>query len=144
MTDISWISHQAQQIHGVFMSLFYVLITVLLCLGVFIEYFKWPLGGVPSFSTLVGRTLIAALLLNTYPQVSNTVAELSDALSRQLGDVNQFKVVLSHMGDQLKTLTFSYNPFVYVRMRFLSSHVQAQASHASSASRNERKVQESK
>ncbi len=108
MTDISWLSNQAHQIHGVFISIFYVLVTVLLLLGVFIEYFKWPLGGVPSFSVLVGRALIAALLLNSYSQVSNMIAEIADALSKQLGDLNQFKVVLSHMGDQLKTLSFSW------------------------------------
>ena len=108
MTDISWLSHQAHQVHAVFVSLFYVLVTVFLCLGVFIEYFKWPLGGVPAFSTLVGRALVAALMLHTYPEVSNTIADITDALSKQLGDLNQFKMVLSNMGDQLKTLTFSW------------------------------------
>ncbi|MBI2712609.1 MAG: hypothetical protein HYX41_07140 [Bdellovibrio sp.] len=108
MTDISWLSNQAHQVHGVFMSLFYALVTVLLALGVFVEYFKWPLGGMPSFSVLVGRALVAAILLHTYPQVSNTIADISDSLSKQLGDLNQFKLVLSSMGDHLKTLTFSW------------------------------------
>ncbi|MBI2712748.1 MAG: hypothetical protein HYX41_07850 [Bdellovibrio sp.] len=108
MTDISWLSSQAHQVHGVFMSLFYALVTVLLCLGIFVEYFKWPLGGMPSFSILIGRTLIAALLLHTYPEVSNTIADITDALSKQLGDLNQFKVVLTNTGAQLKTLTFSW------------------------------------
>ena len=108
MTDISWLSNQAHQVHSVFVSLFYALVTVLLCVGVFIEYFKWPLGGMPSFATLVGRALVAAIMLHTYPEVSNTIADITDTLSKQLGDLNQFKLVLSNMGDQLKTLTFSW------------------------------------
>lgn len=108
MTDISWLSQQAQQVHGVFMAIFYTLVTVLLCLGVFLEYFKWPLGGMPSFAVLVGRALIAVILLHTYPEVSNTIADVTDTLAKQLGDLNQFKVVLANAGDQLKTLTFSW------------------------------------
>ncbi len=108
MNDMNWISSQAHQIHGTFLSLFYVVITLLLSLGVFIEYFKWPLGGVPSFATLVGRTLIAALLLSSYSDVANAIADVSDGLSSKLGDLNQFKLVLSSMGDHLKTLSFSW------------------------------------
>jgi len=108
MADIGWLSNQAHQIHSTFMSLFYVLVTLLLCLGVFVEYFKWPLGGVPSFSVLVGRVFIAAILLNTYPEVSNTIAEVSDALSKQLGGMNQFTEALAQLGQHLKSLTFSW------------------------------------
>lgn len=108
MADISWLSSQAQQIHGTFVGLFYGIVTLLLCIGVFIEFFKWPLGGVPSFPVLIGRALIAALLLHSYGEVSNTVAEVTDALAKRLGDLNQFKLVFSSLGDHLKTLSLSW------------------------------------
>ena len=108
MTDMTWLSQQAHQVHGIFTALFYGLVTLFLCLGVFIEYFKWPLGGTPSFSVLIGRSLVAALMLQTYPEVSNTLAEVADGLARQIGDMNQFKIVLSKMGDHLGTLTWSW------------------------------------
>ncbi|MGZ6311243.1 MAG: hypothetical protein ACXWOH_11455, partial [Bdellovibrionota bacterium] len=108
MNDVSWLASQAHQIHDIFYGLFYALVTVFLLLGIFIEYFKWPLGGMPSFSTLIGRVLIAALLLNTYSEVSNTLADFVDAFSSKLGDLNQLNVVLSKMGDKLGEFSLSW------------------------------------
>ncbi len=108
MSNISWLAGQAQQIHTIFYGLFYGLVTVFLCLGIFIEYFKWPLGGMPSFSVLVGRVLVAAILLHTYSEVSNTLADAVDALSNQLGDLNQLNVVVGKMGDKLGQFSLSW------------------------------------
>jgi hypothetical protein len=83
--DISWISSQAKEIHALFVSIFYVLATLLLLIGVLIEYFKMPIGGVPAFSQLIGRALVAAILLAAYPEISNTVAVVADAVADKLG-----------------------------------------------------------
>lgn len=108
MLDMHGIVGGAQTIHQVFESLFYAIITSLLLLGVILEYFKLPLGGTPAFGLLVGRVLIAVLLLGAYPEISNLLASLSDALTSQFGDLNNFKLVLSKMGDKLKGLTVSW------------------------------------
>ena len=97
MMDLSFVSNQAKEIHALFSGFFYAIVLSLLLLGVLLEYFKWPLGVMPSFTTLIGRALIAAILLNAYPEISNTVAEISDAVASRLGDFNQFKLVLSNM-----------------------------------------------
>lgn len=106
--DLSFISDQAKQIHELFTGFFYAIVLSLLLIGVLLEYFKWPLGGVPSFGILVGRAFVAAVLLNAYPEISNTVADISDAVANRLGDFNQFKLVLSTMGDKMTTLTWSW------------------------------------
>lgn len=108
MVDLTWLSQEANQIHGFFTSLFYVLVTVLLLLGVLIEYFKLPLGFMPGFAPLVGRVLIATILLHTYPEVSHTLADLTDALANRLGNLNQFKLVLDRMGDKLGEFSWSW------------------------------------
>lgn len=108
MTDLSWLSQEARTIHDVFMVLFYSLATIFLALGVVIEYFKVPLGGMPAFGPLVGRVLIAALLLHSYPEVTNVLGDITDALSQRLGDLNQFHHVLSRMGDKLGEFTWSW------------------------------------
>lgn len=108
MSDLSWLSQEARTIHDIFMMLFYSLATVFLALGVVLEYFKVPLGGMPAFAPLVGRVLIAALLLHSYPEVANVLGDLTDALGRQLGDLNQFHNVLSRMGDKLGEFTWSW------------------------------------
>ncbi|MGK5085323.1 hypothetical protein WDW37_18715 [Bdellovibrionota bacterium FG-1] len=105
---MSWLASEAHQIHAIFYGLFYALITVFLLLGIFIEYFKWPLGQMPSFSVLIGRVLIATLLLHSYSEVSNTIADVVDAFSAKLGDLNQLNLVLSKMGDKLGQFSLSW------------------------------------
>jgi hypothetical protein len=108
MTDITWLSSEAIRVHSIFYSMFYALVTVFLLIGVFVEYFKWPLGGMPSFSSLIGRALVAAILLHSYPEVTNIIGDVTDAISTKLGDLNQFKIVLSRMGDSLHQFTWSW------------------------------------
>lgn len=111
LNDVTWLAAQAHQIHDTFYGMFYALVTVFLALGVFIEYFKWPLGGMPSFSSLVGRALVAAIMLHTFSEVSNTIADIVDSLSRQLGDLNQLNLVLSKMGGKLGDMHASWVSF---------------------------------
>lgn len=111
LNDVTWLAAQAHQVHDIFYGVFYALVTVFLCLGIFIEYFKWPLGQMPAFSGLVGRVLIAAILLHSYTEVSNTLGDVVDSLCRQLGDLNQLNVVLSKMTDKLGEMHASWVSF---------------------------------
>lgn len=106
--DMTWLATEAQRVHGIFQEAFYLLLGVFLALGVVVEYFKMPIGGVPSFGPLVGRVLIAALLLHSFPSITNTVADVSDAIAGRLGDLNSFQLVLDRMGDKLGELTWSW------------------------------------
>lgn len=108
MGDIGWLSQEAHKIHDWFQAIFYVLAVVFLLIGVLLEYFKMPLGGVPSFGPLVGRVLVAAILLHTYPEVANLMADISDGLSKKLGDLTQFKLALDKMGDKVDQLSWSW------------------------------------
>jgi hypothetical protein len=107
-TDIVFLAKEAAKVHDIFQSLFYTLVTALLLLGTAVEYFKWPIGGVPAFPNLVGRVLVASIMLHVYPEVTNVLAEVTDAIARQLGDLNQFHLVLSRMGDKLGELSWSW------------------------------------
>ncbi|PIU00991.1 MAG: hypothetical protein COT74_00320 [Bdellovibrionales bacterium CG10_big_fil_rev_8_21_14_0_10_45_34] len=106
--DISWVSAEAKQIHTFFVSIFYLVATVLILLGVVIEYFKIPLGNMPAFSQLIGRALIATILLVAYPEISNTICALADAIAERLGDVNNYSNVLSTAGEALKQHSWSW------------------------------------
>lgn len=108
MDNFSWLSQQAMQIHAIFNGVFYVLVLTLLSLGILMEYFKWPLGGVPAFSQLIGRAFIAAILLHSLPEIMNTIADITDAFTKQLGDFNQYKEVFNVMMHRLKDLTPSW------------------------------------
>ncbi len=108
MTDLSWLSQEAKLLHAMFEQVFYGLVLVFFLLGVVLEYFKLPLGGMPQFSTLVGRCLIAAILLVTYPEISNAIADLTDALSNQIGSLNSIKLVLTRYYDKLFEFQMSW------------------------------------
>jgi hypothetical protein len=108
MPDLSWLSQEAKQLHAIFEQLFYGLALVLLLLGVVIEYFKLPLGGMPQFQTLAGRALVAAILLVTYPQISNLIADFTDTVSAQIGSLNSIKLVLARYYDKLFQFQMSW------------------------------------
>lgn len=106
--DISWISSQAKDIHAFFVSIFYALAVLLLVIGVLIDYFKMPIGGVPAFQQLVGRALVAAILLVAYPQISNWVSAVADAVSDHLGSINTYQNVLKSAGSTFKEHSWSW------------------------------------
>ena len=108
MTDIGWLSQEAHKIHDWFHAIFYLLVLLFLLLGVVIEYFKMPLGLIPSFGPLVGRVLVAAILLHSYPEVANTIVDISDGLSEKLGDLTQFKLALDKISDKVDQLSWSW------------------------------------
>lgn len=108
MVDVSWLSGEAKTLHDTFQSLFFPLITSFILFGVVTEYFKWPVGGVPSFGVLIGRALVAAVLLVAYPDITNLLADVADGLAASVGDFGKIDEVLSKMGDKLETLSASW------------------------------------
>jgi len=120
VADISWLAIEAKKIHEIFTGYFYLLVTVLMLLGITVEYFKWPIGQIPNFGTLVGRALIAALLLHAYPDITNIIADVIDAVAGRLGDLNNFKLILDRMGDKLGELSLSWVSFKETVMLLIS------------------------
>lgn len=108
MTDLSWLAQEARSIHAVFESMFYGLAAILVLIGVISEYFKLPIGGMAFTPELIGRVLIAALLLHSYPEVTNTLSDVTDALASRIGDYNNFNLVTTRMKDKLDTMVWSW------------------------------------
>jgi hypothetical protein len=108
MADLAWLSGQAHALHAIFSGVFYGIVGLLLTVGVVVEYFRLPLGGLPTFSALVGRALVASILLKSYPEIANAVASVSEALASRIGDLNQFQFVLAKMGEKLDGLSASW------------------------------------
>jgi hypothetical protein len=106
--DMTWLASEAKQIHAIFANLFYSIILSLLLLGVVINYFRMPLGQVPEFLSLVGRAIVAAFLLVALPEIMNTIADITDAVAREVGQLTNFKLVLGRLGDKIETLTWSW------------------------------------
>jgi hypothetical protein len=123
MTDLTWLAEQARNIHTFFASIFYLMVTVFLLIGVLIEYGKLPIGGVPTFSSLIGRALIAAILLHTLPDVMHLLADLADGLSTKMGaDPNFFNNVRSKLAEK-STHFFWWRSSLKETIVVLSSYV---------------------
>ena len=95
MLDFNWLAAEARTIHYLFSNLFYSMITFCLLAAVFMEFFKIPSGGLPSFVPLLGRALIAAIMLSSFPEFLNLVGDITDGLAEKIGALNEFKYVLA-------------------------------------------------
>ena len=107
MTDFSWLAQEAKSLHTLFENIFYGIVTVLILIGVAIEFFKIPLGGTPSVQILIGRAVIATVMLITFPEVTNTLADLTDNLGQEIGDLSNITKVTERLSEKLEQETFS-------------------------------------
>ena len=108
MTDLSWLSTEAHKIHDIFYGLFFLLSTVMLLIGVAVEYFKLPLGGSANFSNLIGRCLVATILLVSYPEIVNWIADIGDGLAESIGGLNNLDVIVDKTSKILKDKSWSW------------------------------------
>ena len=106
--DMSWLSAEAKTIHEIFSSFFYSIVLLMITFGVVLNFFKMPLGQVPEFFQLVGRAIIAAFILAALPDIMNFLADVTDQLSGELGQINNFKIVVGRLGEKIGTLTWSW------------------------------------
>ncbi len=106
--DVNWLSDQAKLIHEIFSSFFYSIVLLMVTLGVVINFFKMPLGQVPEFFQLVGRAIIAAFILAAFPEIMNFLADITDSLAKEIGQINNFSLVVHKLGEKIGTMTWSW------------------------------------
>lgn len=126
MLNLEWLSNEAHRLHAIFQTAFFSVLAVFIILAVVLEFLKVPIGEAPGFMTLVGRALIATVLLIAMPEIMNTVSDITDSIAREIGSLNEFHNVLSRMGERLQSLTWSWisvKDIVILIMSFLSFFV---------------------
>lgn len=106
--DMGWLANEAKQIHDVFSSLFYSVVVLLIGIGVILSFFKMSMGQMPEFLNLVGRAILAAFILAAFPEIMNTLADITDHLAKDVGQLNNFKLVVHRLGEKIGTLSFSW------------------------------------
>ena len=106
--DTAWLAQEAKTIHQIFTNYFYMLVGTLILVGVVLDYFKLAIGGTPQFAMLIGRALIASLLLMATPEIMNALSSVTDAIAQELGDLNKVKLVMSRMSDKVGTFSWSW------------------------------------
>lgn len=106
--DTAWLAQEAKTIHQIFTNYFYILVSTLILLGVVLDYFKFAIGGTPQFTMLIGRALVASLLLMATPEIMNMLSSVTDAISQELGDMNKVKMVMNKMSEKVGTFSWSW------------------------------------
>jgi len=106
--DMHWLANEAKQLHFLFASFFNSMVLTMIVGGVVVSFFKMPLGQVPEFLTLVGRAIIASFILAAFPEILNFMADLTDNLAATIGNLNNFKLVLSRLGEKIGQFTWSW------------------------------------
>ena len=106
--DMSWLASEAKQIHSIFASLFFSIVALLLVLGVVMSFFRMSIGQVPEFMGLVGRAVLAAFILAAFPEIMNALADITDQIAKDIGQLHNFKLVVSRLGEKVGRLTFSW------------------------------------
>lgn len=106
--DMSWLATEAKTLHSIFQNAFYVMISTFLVLAIVIEYFKFPLGGVPAIPQLVGRVFIACLLMVATPEIMNMLSHVTDGFVGEIGKLVELDHVLDRLQDKLGELSWSW------------------------------------
>jgi hypothetical protein len=107
--DVAWLSAEAKTIHQIFENVFFVLITTFVVLGIVLEFLKLPIGSAPSLSQLAGRAVVAILILAALPEIMNTLAQLTDSFTKELGGLNELQHLLSRLGEKLGSMSWSWS-----------------------------------
>lgn len=80
-----------RDIHGVLVGLFYLALPVAIVLAVIIGYFQ---NGAPDYNDILRRALVAALLLVSFPEVSNLILDLCDGLAARIDNMSGLETVM--------------------------------------------------
>lgn len=106
--DLTWLALEAKTLHGVFAGISFSFLMMLFLIGIILELFKLPMGGTPEVNHLLGRLLIAVILMVALPDIMNLLADFADAVTNQLGSFNKFQYVKLRLKEQLHQLSWSW------------------------------------
>ncbi len=80
-----------RDIHHVLVGLFYIALPVTMVLAVVIGYFQ---NGAPDYVDILRRSLVAALLLASFPEISNLIIDICDGLAAKIDNLSGLETFL--------------------------------------------------
>ena len=80
-----------RDIHNVLGSLFYLALPVAMIMSVAIGYFQ---TGAPDYVDILRRSLVAAVLLASFPEVSNFILDVCDGLAGKIDNLSGFNTFM--------------------------------------------------
>lgn len=80
-----------RDIHSTLFGVFYMALPVAMILSVVIGYFQ---TGAPDYVDILRRSLVAALLLVSFPEVSNLILDLCDGLAAKIDNLSGLDTIM--------------------------------------------------
>lgn len=95
-----------RDVHQAMSSLFYMLMPVAILWFVVVGYLK---SGDANFPEVIKRSFVAALLLASFPEVSNTILDICDGIALKIDNMNGLDTIMRMAGEKLKSYAFAKN-----------------------------------
>ena len=109
VNQLEFLQPIAHELHGYFQNMFFSLITLFIVISVLIDTLRLPLGGAElNPAKIIGRSLIATLLLVSYPSIANFLSTLSSSIAEDLGGFHNINLIKEEMSKKLKDFTLSW------------------------------------
>lgn len=89
-------------LHREFVGMFYILLPVFFALAVALAWFRSPAGG-PEFLDIIKRTIVATILLVSFPDLSKTILNVADAIAIRIDEKSGIDAVLKMAEEKSRT-----------------------------------------
>ncbi len=93
-------------LHQEFVGMYYLLLPVFFTLAVAIAWFRSPAGS-PEFLDILKRTVIATILLVSFPDVSRAILLVADEIALRIDELNGIDTVLRMAEEKSENYTLS-------------------------------------
>lgn len=95
-----------RDVHQTLSGLFYMLMPVAILWFVVVGYLK---SGDANFPEVIKRSFVAALLLVSFPEVSNTILDICDGIALKIDDMAGLESVMRMAGEKVNSYAFAKN-----------------------------------
>ncbi len=75
----------ARDLHNSLSSLFYLIMPVMILISVVISYLK---SGDPDYPEIIKRSFVAAILLISFPEISNAIVDICDGIAQKIDNLS--------------------------------------------------------
>lgn len=126
MIDFGLISPLMRELHAECVKIFYLGLPVCFALEVSLQWFRRSQGAV-DFLGILKRTIIAVLLLVAFPEITDTIITVSEAIAARMDDVRNLDQLMAIAEEKVreytlspKSLAIAFNDFILSAITFIS------------------------
>ncbi len=106
MPEFELLGPLMKDLHQEFVRMYYLLFPVFFSLAICLAWFRNPIGS-PEFLDVVKRAVVATLMLVAFPDISNAILSVADAIAEKIDSMNGVDAVLKMAEEKSESYTAS-------------------------------------